>query len=286
MDRSISNATQPTPRKGLSAGAGVRPEWETLTLENVSLTFNAGKPNEYRALDRASVRIRRGEFYCLLGPSGCGKSSILNLIAGFLRPDSGTIRMGDRQIAQAGTDRVVVFQDATNALLPWLRAYENVEFGLSLQGMPKKAAAERATSYLDLVGLKDHAHKFPYELSGGMKQRCQLARALVLEPQVLLMDEPFAALDAITKRILQKQLVRIWREYRITVVYITHDVGEALLLGQKIAVMRRGPGSSVKEEFTIDQPYPRTITDEAVAAAYLRAEASLQEEVGVSLNVD
>ncbi len=266
-----------------SASAG---PWQVLSVDNVSLTFNAGKPNEFRALANASLKIRRGEFYCLLGPSGCGKSTILNLIAGFLRPDSGTIRMDSREIVGAGTDRVVVFQDATNALLPWLRAYENVEFGLSLQAMPKAAAAERAMRYLDLVGLKNHARKFPYELSGGMKQRCQLARALVLEPQVLLMDEPFAALDAITKRIMQKELVRIWRQYAITVVYITHDVGEALLLGQKIAVMRRGPASAVKEEIVLDQPYPRKITDEGVAAAYMKAEASLQEEVGVSLSAD
>jgi NitT/TauT family transport system ATP-binding protein len=260
--------------------------WQVLSLDKVSLTFNAGKPNEYRALANASVNIRRGEFYCLLGPSGCGKSTILNLIAGFLRPDSGTIRMDGREIVAAGTDRVVVFQDATNALLPWLRAYENVEFGLSLQGVPKADAAKRAMRYLDLVGLREHARKFPYELSGGMKQRCQLARALVLEPEVLLMDEPFAALDAITKRIMQKELVRIWREFGMTVVYITHDVGEALLLGQKIAVMRRGPASAVKDEIALDQPYPRKITDEAVVAAYTKAEASLQEEVGVSLRAD
>jgi NitT/TauT family transport system ATP-binding protein len=269
--------------QALPIDQALRPEWDMLTLEGVSLTFNAGKPNEYRALEGASATIRRGEFYCLLGPSGCGKSTILNLLAGFVRPDLGIIRIGDRQITGAGTDRVVVFQDATNALLPWLRTHENVEFGLSLQGVPKRELAERAMKYLDLVGLKEHAHKFPFELSGGMKQRCQLARALVLEPQVLLMDEPFAALDAITKRIMQKELIRIWRQYRITVVYITHDVAEALLLGQKIAVMRRGPASAIKEQFTIDQPYPRKITDEAVATAYAKVEASLQEEVGVSL---
>jgi NitT/TauT family transport system ATP-binding protein len=258
--------------------------WDALTLENVSLTFNRGKPNEYRALAGANIRIGRGEFYCLLGPSGCGKSTILNLVAGFLRPDTGCIRMGEREIKEADTDRVVVFQDVTNALLPWLRTHENVEFGLTLQGMSKREASDRAMAYLDLVGLKEHARKFPYELSGGMKQRCQLARALVLEPQVLLMDEPFAALDAITKRIMQKELIRIWQKYRMTVIYITHDVAEALLLAQRVAVMRRGPASAVKEEFQIDQPYPRLITDASVAAAYIQAEASLQAEVGVSLS--
>src|SRR6202023_2804784 len=139
-------------------------------------------------------------------------------------------------------------------LFPWLRAQENVAFGLSIQGVGRREAAARAAEYLDLVGLREHAHKFPYELSGGMKQRCQLARALVLEPEALLMDEPFAALDAISKRILQKELLRIWQQYRMTVIYITHDVGEAVLLGQRVAVMQRGPASRVKEEFVIEQP--------------------------------
>jgi NitT/TauT family transport system ATP-binding protein len=262
---------------------GTRKPWDELALENVSMTFNASRAGEYRALANTTLNIRRGEFYCLLGPSGCGKSTVLNLIAGFVRPTSGTVRIGDRPIVMAGTDRVVVFQDASNALFPWLRTRENVEFGLSIQGMPRRQAAERALKYLDLVGLRDHAHKFPYELSGGMKQRCQLARALVLEPDVLLMDEPFAALDAISKRIMQKELLRIWRQFRMTVVYITHDVGEAVLLGQRVAVMRRGPQSAVKEEFAVDLPYPRKPTDEIVTSIYAKVEASLQDEVGVSL---
>jgi NitT/TauT family transport system ATP-binding protein len=141
-------------------------------------------------------------------------------------------------------------------------------------------------AYLDLVGLKDHANKFPYELSGGMKQRCQLARALVLEPEVLLMDEPFAALDAISKRIMQKELLRIWRHYRMTVIYITHDVNEAVLLGQKVAVMRRGPRSAVKEAFEIKQAYPRKATDGVISELLAKIECSLEEEVGVSLYAD
>ena len=260
-----------------------RSTWDDLSLHDVSMTFNPGGGSEYPALENASVKVRRGEFYCLVGPSGCGKSTLLNLIAGFVRPTSGTIRIGNRQIVDAGTDRVMVFQDATNALFPWLRTHENVEFGLSVQGVPKRQVSERAMRCLDLVGLRDHAHKFPYELSGGMKQRCQLARALVLEPEVLLMDEPFAALDAISKRIMQKELLRIWRQFRMTVIYITHDVGEAVLLGQKVAVMRRGPRSSVKEEFIVQEPYPRKPTDEIVITMNAKVEASLQEEVGDSL---
>jgi NitT/TauT family transport system ATP-binding protein len=278
------------PESEPSRSSGVRPVstaaagWAELALDNVSMTFNAGRAGGYRALSDTSLTVRRGEFYCLLGPSGCGKSTVLNLIAGFVQPSAGTIRMGDRPIVAAGTDRVVVFQDATNALFPWLRTQENVEFGLSIQGMAKDEAAERASQYLELVGLREHAHKFPYELSGGMRQRCQLARALVIEPEVLLMDEPFAGLDAITKRILQKELLRIWRQLGMTVLYITHDVGEAVLLAEKIGVMRRGPDSSIKEEFVVGSPYPRKPTDAAVATIYAQVEASLQDEVGVSLD--
>jgi NitT/TauT family transport system ATP-binding protein len=269
--------------------ASIRPagrnsaSWDQLSLENVSATFNVDAADEYRALANVNLKIVRGEFYCLLGPSGCGKSTVLNLIAGFFRPSAGTIRIGDRRIVEAGTDRVVVFQDTTNALFPWLRTRENVAFGLSIKGVAKQEAKERAARYLDLVGLRDHADKYPFELSGGMKQRCQLARALVLEPEVLLMDEPFAALDAISKRIMQKELLRIWKQFGMTIVYITHDVGEAVLLGQKVAVMRRGPASSLKEEFAIDWPYPRKPTDEIVMKSYARVEASLEDEVGVSL---
>ena len=272
-------------RLGVQVASRVRTSeaWDELALENVSMTFNPGRPNEYRALANTTVKIRRGEFYCLLGPSGCGKSTVLNLIAGFAVPTSGKITIGKRQVVEAGTDRVVVFQDVTNALFPWLRTHENVEFGLSIQGVPKREAMQRAAKYLELVGLRDHAQKYPYELSGGMKQRCQLARALVLEPEVLLMDEPFAALDAISKRIMQKELLRIWQQFRMTIVYITHDVGEAVLLGQKVAMMRRGPASSIKEEFAIECPYPRKPTDEVVTAIYAKVEASLQDEVGVSL---
>jgi NitT/TauT family transport system ATP-binding protein len=277
-------STSLEPDAGVASPHGPgAPSWHELSLEGVSVTFNAGKPNEFSALGDADLTVRRGEFYCLLGPSGCGKSTILNLVAGFTRPTAGTIRMGSRRIVDAGPDRVVVFQDVTNALFPWLRTDENVAFGLSIQGVPKKETAQRVGQLLELVGLKDHAHKFPYELSGGMKQRSQLARALVVEPEVLLMDEPFAALDAISKRILQKELLRIWQHYRMTVLYITHDVGEAILLGQRVAVMRRGPSSRIKQEFPVDLPYPRRSTDPAVTAIYAKVEASLEEEVGVSL---
>jgi NitT/TauT family transport system ATP-binding protein len=279
----ISSPSTPQLSHRPRAGSHKSCTWDELALENVSMIFNPGKPNEYRALANTTMVVRRGDFYCLLGPSGCGKSTVLNLIAGFAVPTSGQIRLGERRVVEAGTDRVVVFQDATNALFPWLRTHENVEFGLSIQGVPKREAVRRAAKYLDLVGLRDDTKKYPYELSGGMKQRCQLARALVLEPEVLLMDEPFAALDAISKRIMQKELLRIWQQFRMTIVYITHDVTESVLLGQKVAVMRKGPASSIKEVFAVECPYPRKPTDEIVTAIFAKLEASLQDEVGVSL---
>jgi len=286
MDRSGPSDDAAAVRQGISSqcGRAVHAAWHDLSLTKVLVTFNAGRPNEYRALDSVDLRVGRGEFYCLLGPSGCGKSTILNLVAGFIQPSGGRVQIGDRAIKEPGTDRVVVFQDVANALFPWLRTDENVAFGLILQGMPKPQALQRARDMLGVVGLRDHAQKFPYELSGGMKQRCQIARALVLEPEVLLMDEPFAALDAISKRILQQELLRLWERYRMTVIYITHDVSESILLAQRIGVMRRGPGSSVKEEFAVGLPYPRRPSDGAFSALYARVENSLQEEVGVSLH--
>ena len=280
---SVQNMVPEDRTFDLPSRARSRVPWDELVVENVSLTFNKGRANEYHALENATMKVRRGEFYCLLGPSGCGKSTILNLIAGFAQPDSGIIRMDEQPVIDAGTERVMVFQDASSALFPWLRTHQNVEFGLTVQGISTARASERAMDYLDLVGLKEHAHKFPYELSGGMKQRCQLARALVLEPEVLLMDEPFAALDAISKRIMQKELLRIWQQYRMTVVYITHDVNEAMLLAQRVAVMRRGPGSTIKEVFEIDQSYPRRLTEGVVSKILERIEASLEAEVGSSL---
>ena len=222
-------------------------QWDELALDHVCMSFNRGSPGEYRALADATFVVRRGEFYCLLGPSGCGKSTVLNLLAGFIAPTSGTIRMGQRRIVEAGTDRVVVFQDAPNALFPWLRTHENVEFGLAIQGMPRRKAAQKAQHYLDLVGLSAHAQKFPYELSGGMKQRCQLARALVLEPEVLLMDEPFAALDALTRTQMQEELLQLWSDTRITILFVTHSIEEAIRVGNRILLLSAHPGT-VKAE--------------------------------------
>jgi NitT/TauT family transport system ATP-binding protein len=187
-----------------------------------------------------SLTIERGEFFCLLGPSGCGKTTVLNLLAGFEQPTAGAVRVDGRPVTAPGVERTVVFQ-GDDSLYTWLTAVENVEFGLRLAGVdagPRRATAER---YLDLVGLHGQGHKYPSQLSGGMKQRIQIARALVCESPILLMDEPFAALDAQTRSILQDELIGIWQQTGRTFLFITHDIGESILLANRIRPHDRGP---------------------------------------------
>ena len=217
-----------------------------ITLESVGQTFwvrgNDDKQlREFVALDSLDLDVAAGEFLTVVGPSGCGKSTVLDLIAGLASPTSGRLTIDRQQITGPGLDRSVVFQQYT--LLPWRTAQANIEFALEAKGgLSKKARAERARTYLDLVGLGEFAQRFPHELSGGMKQRVAIARSLSYEPQVLLMDEPFGALDAQTRERLQEELVRIWQRTGTTIVFITHDIEEAVFLGQRVAVMSARPG--------------------------------------------
>jgi NitT/TauT family transport system ATP-binding protein len=268
-----------------SEGSTEGHSWSKLKLEHVSKEFEGLDGGLYRALHDVSLEIRRGDFYCLLGPSGCGKSTILTLIAGFDRPSGGRIEIermpgaGGSPIKGPGTDRIMIFQDASAALFPWLNVEENVLFGPNLVGAEKDKVRERATTYLHMVGLHQHSRKFPFELSGGMKQRVQIARSLIMEPEVLLMDEPFAALDAITKRGLQQELARIWQETNKTVVYVTHDIFEALLLGTRVGVMTAGPEARIKKEVTIDLPRPRVTSSIEFVEAARQLEGLIEEEV-------
>lgn len=192
------------------------------------------------AIDDLNLEVKDGEIITLVGPSGCGKSTVLDLIAGLARPAAGTVRLDGKEIKGPGLDRGVVFQQYT--LLPWRTAIGNVEFALDAAGFKRGERRERAEKYLELVGLSDFANRYPHELSGGMKQRVAIARSLSYEPEVLLMDEPYGALDAQTRERLQEELIDIWRRTGTTIVFITHDIDEAVYLGQRVAVMSARPG--------------------------------------------
>ena len=205
---------------------------------------------EFVALQGLNIDISPGEFVTLVGPSGCGKSTVLDLIAGLSKPSAGSLTIDGRPITGPGLDRSVVFQQYT--LLPWRTAQANIESALEAKGgLSKAERAERAVTYLELVGLGDFAGRYPHELSGGMKQRVAIARSLSYQPEVLLMDEPFGALDAQTRERLQEELISIWQRTGTTVVFITHDIDEAVFLGQRVAVMSTRPGR-IKEVVDID----------------------------------
>jgi NitT/TauT family transport system ATP-binding protein len=201
---------------------------------------NGGPVRRFTALDDITLEVLTGEFLALVGPSGCGKSTLLDLLGGLETPTSGRILLDGRTIVGPARDRGIVFQQY--ALFPWRTAAQNVEFGLDIAGLKSKTRREKALHYLDLVGLSAFANRYPHELSGGMKQRVAIARSLAYDPEVLLMDEPFAALDAQTRETLQGELLRIWRRTGKTIVFITHGIDEAVVLGQRVAVMTSRPG--------------------------------------------
>lgn len=204
------------------------------------------------AVDGLNLDVLADEFLCVVGPSGCGKSTLISAIAGFIKPRSGTLTLDGRAIEGPGADRGVVFQEY--ALLPWMNVIDNVALGPKLKGVPKAQRYEQARRYLAMANLSEAALKYPHELSGGMKQRTAVARTLANEPEVMLMDEPFAAIDAQTRMTLQEELLRIWGTARITVLFVTHSVEEACFLGDRVAVLTPGPGR-VKE--IVDIPIPR-----------------------------
>ncbi|MFI6369511.1 ABC transporter ATP-binding protein [Streptomyces sp. NPDC050546] len=216
-------------------------EFENITKEfTVKDRKGARQTTRFTALDGIDLRIADGEFVVLVGPSGCGKSTLLDLLGGLTRPTGGRILLDGRPVTGPGLDRGIVFQQY--ALLPWRTAQGNVEFGLEATGVPRRQRAAQAREFLDLVGLSGFQDRHPHELSGGMRQRVAIARSLAYDPDVLLMDEPFAALDAQTRESLQDELLRIWQRTGKTVVFITHGIDEAVYLGQRVAVMTSRPG--------------------------------------------
>jgi NitT/TauT family transport system ATP-binding protein len=239
-------------RSHATAGGGI-----PLRIEGVSKTFSSRGRN-VEALLPVDLDIAAGEFVCLLGPSGCGKSTLLSIISGLEDASSGRVLADGAPIQGPGTDRIQLFQEA--ALFPWLDVQHNVEFGLRQAGVPAKERAEIAHKFIDMVHLNGFEKSYTHQLSGGMRQRAAIARALAINPAVLLMDEPFGALDALTRDRLQTEVESIWRETRKTVVFVTHNVREAVALGDRVIVFAPRPGRIVRE-FRIDLPRPRHLED-------------------------
>lgn len=251
-----------------------------ITLEDVAFEYDRGKQP---VLQHVNLEVGSGEFFVLLGPSGCGKSTILNLVAGFESASTGKVVVDKRPVTGAGRDRVVIFQDS-DSLYGWLSVVDNTAFPLRVEGINRKERRQRAMNALMVVGLHGHENKYPRQLSGGMKQRVQLARALVTNSPVLLMDEPFAALDAQTRSILQDELVQLSSRLRCTILFITHDIGEAILLGDRVGIMRAGPASAIKEIIRVELPRPRQRGSLAFGELYERINQSISEEVRQALS--
>jgi NitT/TauT family transport system ATP-binding protein len=243
---------------------------------NVNLTFRPPNRAPVRALQNFDIEIRSGEFLSIVGPSGCGKSTFLNVLLGLIKPDSGELSMHGRRIAGPGSDRAMVFQEF--GLLPWRTVQHNVELGLELKGVAADKRRATAREFIELVGLSGFEQHYPHELSGGMKQRVGLARALATDPDVLLMDEPFAALDAQTRDLMHEELERVWSETGQTIVFVTHNVREAIRLGDRVLLLTFRPGR-VKTVFPIALPRPRHMEDPQLALTARDVLAQLREEI-------
>ncbi|SCW39032.1 NitT/TauT family transport system ATP-binding protein [Paenibacillus tianmuensis] len=250
-----------------------------IEIKDVSKTFHQRTGGSFTAIDNASLTIRKGEFVSLLGPSGCGKSTLLNLVAGLEQAEQGTITVNGKPCNAPGSDRVVVFQE--HALFPWLTVLDNVAFGLKQKGIGKKEREALAMEQIKAVHLSKFADRYPHELSGGMKQRAAIARALAMDPEILLMDEPFAALDEQTRLILHKELEEIWMRTRKTILFITHNIREAVILSDRVLVMSTRPGK-IKKEFAVQAARPRDYADSVlhhVEASIMDALADELEKV-------
>ncbi|MEL6602980.1 MAG: ABC transporter ATP-binding protein [Cyanobacteria bacterium J06614_10] len=233
------------------------PKKGAVNVEGISMVFQNG--SEVRpVLDNVNLKIQPGELVCLLGPSGCGKSTLLNIIAGFIPPTAGYVVVDRKQVQKPGADRGFVFQQYS--LLPWKTTYQNVELGLKIRGLPKAERQDMVGEYLNLVGLAKYRDAYPSQLSGGMKQRASIIRALINSPSVLLMDEPFAALDAQTRHMMQELLLTVWETLKTTIIFVTHDIEEAVFLGDRIFVMGVQPGR-IKAELTVPLARPRHVDD-------------------------
>jgi NitT/TauT family transport system ATP-binding protein len=252
-------------------------------LNEICLSYRVQSGERLLALDHINLEVRAGEFVCVVGPSGCGKSTLLHLIAGLHAPTSGQILVDGNPIQGAGTDRIMIFQD--HGLFPWLTVGQNVEFGMKMKGIAKAERQEKTQHYLRLVHLGKFEKSYIHQLSGGMRQRVAIARALATEPDVLLMDEPFAALDAQTRDLLHDELERIWSDSGRTIIFVTHNVREAVRLGDRVVLLTFRPGR-VKNEFLVDLPRPRHLEDFDVARTAREILDELREEINRSLEAE
>ena len=232
--------------------------------------------HKLKALGGVNLKVEAGDFVCLVGPSGCGKSTFLRIVAGLESPDEGQILFDGRSVAETGPERIMVFQEG--ALFPWLKVQDNVEFGLKMAGIPKEERAKISSRYLDMMQLTKFADSYTFQLSTGMKQRVAIARALVMDPDVLLMDEPFAALDAQTRDLLLVEMQLIWEKTKKTILFVTHNVAEAAVLGTKVAIFSNRP-SVIKKEVDNNFPRPRVTEDESLLKFQQDILAELRPEV-------
>jgi len=224
-----------------------------IQISNVHKIFSSGG-REVVALNAINIDIKPGEFICLLGPSGCGKSTLLNAVAGFSLPTTGSILVDGKPVLAPGPDRGMVFQEY--ALFPWMTVADNVAFGLEIKKMPKAQIREKVGSLLEMLNLQDFRDRYPKDLSGGMRQRVAIARVLALDSPIMLMDEPFGALDSLTRRNLQDELLRIWTEFKKTIIFVTHSIEESIYLADRILVMTYRPGT-IKRDVRVTMPRPR-----------------------------
>jgi NitT/TauT family transport system ATP-binding protein len=243
-----------------------------LVIERVSKNFAGSNV----ALENVSLTCEPGEFVVVVGPSGCGKSTLLNIAAGMIRPDAGAVSIDGRSVTRPGPDRAMVFQD--HGLFPWLTAEQNIDFGLKMAGMPASERRDRVAAGLKMVHLTRSGRKLIHELSGGMRQRVAIARALVMDPAVLLMDEPFAALDAQTRTLLHQQLQELWVQTRKTILYVTHSVGEAVRLADRIIVLHAHPGR-IRREIKIELPHPRHVDAREITDLVHLVRREIEDEV-------
>ncbi len=274
--------------KKLSADAGLRQPAQPTRKESISLSgvfrsYADSRGSSTRALQNIDLEIEQGEFVCIVGPSGCGKSTLLHLLAGLDRPTTGEITVDGSPVKGPGTDRILLFQEL--GLFPWLTVRQNVEFGLKMAGVSKKERRDQARVFLRMVHLPHFEDHYIHQLSGGMKQRVALARSLTLRPKILLMDEPFAALDAQTRDMLHDELERIWKETSPTIVFVTHNVREAVRLGDRVLLMSFRPGR-IKTQFQINLQRPRHVEDSDVAYLSKEILGQLREEIDRSFNAE